>query len=374
MSNDIDEKDAILALLKIPQIGSVRFFRLLKRAGTIKNLWLKDDYSLFQDILPRHILKKLEKGPELKAIKELKNKLNKLSIWTLFFDDKHYPPLLKNIYNPPPILFGKGKKEFLLKDCIAIVGSRKASSYGVRVARQLAKELSEAGFVIVSGLALGIDTAAHKGALDAGGITIAVKGCGLDVNYPVRNMALLKQIEEEGTVISEFFPGVPPEPGNFPSRNRIISGLSKAVIVVEAGQKSGSIITAKLALEQGKEVMAVPGSIYSQMSKGCHELIKQGAILVESATDVLNALGFSQEKDFNTTINNQQKILLNEDMLKVVDNLEAEPQHIDEIAHKCHMPVSKVGAILLELELMDIAISQGAGRYSLINPNVSRFL
>ncbi len=364
--NEMDEKDAILALLLIPQIGSVRFFGLLKRAGSIKDFWLARDYKIFQEILPKNVIEVVKKGPDLKSVRDLKDKLSKFSIWTIFYDDNCYPPLLKSIYNPPPLLFGKGEKKYLVNDCISIVGSRKASSYGLKIAKQLARELSEAGFSIVSGLALGIDTAAHKGALEAGGVTIAVKGCGLDINYPFKNNRLLQEIEEKGVVISEFFPGVPPEPGNFPSRNRIISGLSKAVIVVEAGIKSGSIITAKLALEQGREVMAVPGSIYSQMSKGCHELIRQGATLVESAKDVLDILEI-QSKNVGDKDHSQKKIFLNDDMLKVVDNLEAEPQHIDEIAYRCHMPVSKVVAILLELELMEVVAFHGAGRYSLIN-------
>jgi len=210
-----------------------------------------------------------------------------------------YPDILKEIYFPPPLLFYKGKRSFKsLKTCIGIVGTRKCSAYGKDVASYFAKELSMEGITIVSGMAEGIDYFSHKSSICEKGGTIAVMGCGIDIIYPPENKKLYNEIVENGIVISEFLPGTPPLKRNFPARNRIISGLCKGVIVVEAGNKSGALITADFALQQNREVFAVPGEIYSTQSRGCHKLIKNGAKLAENIDDIFDEI-LTLEKDFS---------------------------------------------------------------------------
>ncbi len=204
-----------------------------------------------------------------------------------------YPPLVAGIFDPPLVLWVRGSIDILSEASIAIVGSRAASAYGEETAVRLASDLAARGLVIVSGLARGIDAAAHRGALAAGGRTVAVLGCGSDVVYPPEHAALMEQVVRSGAVVSEFPPGTPPLPRHFPRRNRIISALSLGVVVVEARQRSGALITADCALEQGREVMAVPGSVLSERHRGSHTLLKSGAALIETADDVLQALGLA---------------------------------------------------------------------------------
>jgi DNA processing protein len=208
----------------------------------------------------------------------------------LAWGDDRYPPLLTRIFDPPLILWVRGSVDSLSADGLAIVGSRAASVYGEETATRLATDLASRGLVIVSGLARGIDAAAHRGALAAGGRTVAVLGCGVDVVYPPEHGELMQQVARSGAVVSELPLGSSPQPGNFPQRNRIISGLSRAVVVVEARQRSGALITADCALEQGREVLAVPGSVLGERHRGSHTLLKAGAALVETAADVLDVL------------------------------------------------------------------------------------
>ncbi|MCE9688056.1 DNA-processing protein DprA [Shewanella sp. AS16] len=206
------------------------------------------------------------------------------------FSDPLYPPLLRQIPDPPPILFVKGQAETLLLPSLAVVGSRNASPAGLQLSRRLAAELVEQGLAICSGMATGIDGAAHKAALAQGGTTIAVLGTGIENVYPKRHQQLYQDIQQQGCVISEFWPDTAPFAGNFPKRNRIISGLSLGVLVVEACRKSGSLITARLASEQGREVFAVPGSVVGGHSQGCHDLLRNGASLVETGADIIQEL------------------------------------------------------------------------------------
>ena len=217
----------------------------------------------------------------------------------LNISESEYPDILKEIYFPPPLLFYKGQKSFkTMKTCIGIVGTRKCSVYGRDVASYFARELSMEGITIVSGMAAGIDYFSHKSSLGQKGGTIAVMGCGIDIIYPPENKKLYNEIMENGLVISEFLPGTPPLKSNFPARNRIISGLCKGVIVVEAGDKSGALITAEFALQQNREVFAVPGEIYNMQSRGCHKLIKNGAKLAENIDDIFEEI-LTLDKDFS---------------------------------------------------------------------------
>ncbi len=236
------------------------------------------------------LAQKLKIGPDpdilANHLKWLEDEQNHL----LTFADADYPRQLLTIGEPPPVLFLKGQRELLAANCVAVVGSRNATEQGVRDAQGFARALSQAGLCIVSGLALGIDAAAHKGGLEGLGSSMAVVGTGLDRIYPARNESLARQLAQAGLIITEFPLGTPPLRENFPKRNRIISGLSRGVLVVEAALQSGSLITARLAAEQGRDVFAIPGSIHSPFSKGCHSLIKSGAKLVDEASDILDEL------------------------------------------------------------------------------------
>jgi DNA processing protein len=271
--------------------------------------------------------------------------------------DRAYPRVLKEIYDPPLVLYVKGK---ILKEgelAIALVGSRLASIYGLSTAERLGYELASKGVVIVSGLARGIDSAAHKGAIEAYGRTIAVLGNGLGTVYPPENKRFADEIvEKEGAVISEFPMGTEPLARNFPQRNRIISGLSLAVVVVEAAKKSGALITADFALEQGKEVFAVPGKVDSTTSFGTNELIKQGARLVQTAEDVVEELGlrFKEAKTKGKGAKDKKaalKPVLSPEEEVIYKNLSKEPRYLDDVVETAKFPLSKTAQLLLKLQL-----------------------
>jgi len=288
------------------------------------------------------------------------------------FDDPIYPRLLKEIYDPPIVLFTRGNIDLLSLPKIALVGSRNASVSGREIAHQLAGQLS-AQFVVTSGLALGIDAQAHLGALHNQGYTIAVVATGLDITYPARHSALEKDIiENHGLIISEFAPGVAPKAGHFPKRNRLISGLSLAVLVVEASLKSGSLITARCALEQDREVFAVPSSIYNSQAKGCHWLIKQGAKLVEDIADILeefedilpDSLNLSRNKEKgNSTVKSDNQHLCNDPMLASV-GYEITP--VDLVVSRSKLPIDVVLTRLTVLELRGL-VSAVPGGYLKLN-------
>lgn len=278
----------------------------------------------------------------------IENKVKTLSVTA-----KDYPTNLRYIYDPPLMLYVKG--EIIPEDnvAIAIVGSRRATYYGLQNATKLAYELAAKGITIISGLARGVDSAAHRGALEAEGRTIAVLGSGLNIIYPRENERLAQNISQNGAVISEFALDTPPHRGNFPRRNRIISGLSLGVVVIEAARKSGALITANCALEQGREVFALPGKIDSFTSRGTHDLIKDGAKLVESSEDIieeLEALKFCQAKE--TKAENKIKVGLDlpEEERQIYTCLSSEPIHIDEIMCKVNLSYGKLLTSLLKLQ------------------------
>lgn len=295
------------------------------------------------------------------------------------FDSPNYPQLLKQIACPPPLLFVEGNPNIMNSACCAMVGSRKASPYGLRVAGWLASDLTKLGLTIVSGLALGIDSKSHKMALHTGGKTIAVLGTGVDVSYPKQNILLKEEICETGAAISEYPLGTGPRPHHFPRRNRIISGISLGLIVVEAAERSGSLITARQAMEQGRDVFSVPGYIGTSQSKGCHKLIKDGASLIESATDVAEALldGWRLEE---TTPGNAYEELL-ESSQKCSDSLPnrvltaiTEPECLlDSIAERAQLSIAEVQSALLELEISGL-VEVNAGRVSRCERNPTHHL
>lgn len=257
-----------------------------------------------------------------------------------------YPELLKHISDPPSQFWCEGDLQVTSLSCVAVVGARECTPYGEKAAFDLSKSLAQAGVVVVSGLALGIDTAAHKGALAGGGKTIAVLGCGMDIPYPSENISLKKNIFQNGVVISEYAPGTQATVWSFPRRNRIISGLSLGVVVVEAGLKSGSLITANLALQQGRDVFAVPGNISSPLSAGTHRLIQSGAKLVNSVEDILEELKLGVKtsfKEIKENISHAEK--------KLLHLLSNGPRHMDELLEATGSPMNELSSLLIEMEL-----------------------
>ncbi len=280
---------------------------------------------------------------------------------TITLNDPHYPALLKEISDPPATLFLCGDANILNQPQIAIVGSRNPTHAGCEIATEIASQLAAIGFCITSGLALGIDAAAHRGALNANGKTIAVLGCGLDRVYPQRHCQLADQIRQTGALLSEFPPGTPPLAPHFPQRNRIISGLSLGTLVVEATPKSGSLITARLAATQNREVFAIPGSIRNPLARGCHQLIQQGAKLVESVADIIAELGISTAGLPAKALHQTLRPALDRDQQKLVECIGSELTSMDQVVSRSQLPVQRIAAILLDLELLGYVVAVPGG-------------
>ena len=276
------------------------------------------------------------------------------------WSDAAYPPALTTIADPPPMLWMRGRVESLSRPAVAIVGSRAGSAYALSVAEQLAVDLAAAGLVVVSGLARGVDSAAHRGALSGGGATVAILGSGVDVVYPREHAGLARHIEQDGAVVSELVPGTPPQQQFFPRRNRIISGLSRAVVVIEAGEKSGSLITARCALEQGRDVLAVPGNVLSGRNRGAHALLRDGARIVESAQDELEELGMTRVAGRAGGAGGENGTARD----PILDALTVgEPSDLDEIAERSGLSPSRLLPRLFELELQGRVTRVGGGRF-----------
>ena len=291
-SQDINEAALWICLQQIPDLNGHSFCKLLHHFGGPENIFSASHKDLNQ-VVPEPISSAIKHGPNLELAKSGLQWLEKDENHLLTLGDPHYPSVLLEIPDPPPILYAKGNLKCLDMPAISVVGSRNATVQGRKNAEEFANVLATEGFCIISGLALGIDAAAHLGALKSGqGKTIAVVGTGLDIVYPAKHLKLAHQIVAQGLIISEFPIGTPYKPENFPRRNRIISGLSLGCLVVEANIQSGSLMTARFAIEQGREVFAIPGSIHSPLSKGCHTLIKQGAKLVDCIQDITNELAY----------------------------------------------------------------------------------
>jgi DNA processing protein len=275
--------------------------------------------------------------------------------------DAGFPPLLRAIHDPPPGLFlrGSGGLEVLIRTAVAIVGARACSAYGSAVARMLGRELAAAGAVVVSGLARGVDAEAHRGALEAGGTTVGVLGCGIDRDYPAAHTELARRVGELGLVVSEYAPGVEPAPWRFPARNRIIAGLARATVVVEAREASGALITADFALEEGREVFAVPGEITSALSAGTNALLRLGATPLTSAADVLESLGIAPPE--------APSLEVGADAATLLALLADGPASADALTRASGLDAGAVGAALVELELAGV-VAEGAGIFRGVMP------
>ncbi len=270
---------------------------------------------------------------------------SRLGLTVVTLGDESYPALLGQIIDPPIVLWVKGSVAVLKDPMVAVVGARAASPAGLNVARELGDELARAGLTVVSGMARGADGAAHAGALDGGGATVAVLGCGVDVVYPAEHFRLAERIAESGAIVSELAPGAQPLQHHFPLRNRIISGLSRAVVVIEASEKSGSLITARAALDQNRDVLAVPGAIQSGRSRGCHALIRDGARLVDRTSDILEEIGWTRAAPPRASNKSLQMSELEETMAP------GESYTVDDLASRTGRPARELLAELGELEL-----------------------
>ncbi|WP_087023577.1 DNA-processing protein DprA [Thaumasiovibrio subtropicus] len=347
----IDNTELWVRLARVPRLGGQGIQKLCQRIP-FSSLWSSDDTALRLSGLS---------DKQLTAFRAPLNASQQHALRWLEADNHHlihwghpdYPYLLSQIASPPPVLFVAGEVTALSKPQLAMVGSRQASIDGREAAYQFAAGLVIEGYTVTSGLALGIDGCAHQGALEKGGQTIAVLGSGLSKIYPAAHRELAKQIQSQGALVSEFFPDTAPRPSHFPRRNRIISGLSVGVFVVEAAEKSGSLITVKYALEQNRDVFALPGSIYNPQSKGCNQLIKSGAKLVETPVDIIEEVGvltdctiLHQSEEQSRGEDNQQL-----PFAALLDTVGSDAIPVDVIAGRCQLPVHEVMMQLLELEL-----------------------
>lgn len=364
-----------LTLFLAPGVGAATFAAILRRCHSPQQALATP--RRLQALLPEQALP-FVRHPDQSLIRRHLNWQRSPGNAILTLDDPRYPTLLRETANPPPLLFVSGRTELLDRPTLAMVGSRNPSPRGREQACALAAELAGAGFTICSGLALGIDAAAHRGALDRDGGTIAVLGTGIDRIYPGQHLSLYRRIAGQGLLVSEFPLGTGPHRSHFPQRNRIISGLAAGTIVVEASLNSGSLITARLAAEQGREVFAFPGNIHNPTSRGCHVLIREGATLVENSVDILAELPAYQHPerqlcqtnsraDFKATSHGSAKLSATE--RQVIEKLGDNPTSVDELIIRSGLTADEVSSILLVLELQGY-ITADQGRFRL-NPDHS---
>lgn len=352
--------ESLLRLYSVPGIGPGKMRLLINNFGSPDEVIGAPVQKLTRiPGIEKKTAEKIRSRFDDEYVKRQLDLINDHGVTVYSYWDDEYPSQLKNIYDSPAFIFVKGK--FIEQDrlAVAIVGSRLPSSYGRVITDQFTRELCDAGLTIVSGMARGVDTVAHKQAVKCGGRTIAVLGSGLDIVYPPENKALAKQIEENGVLVSEYPMGTKPDAMNFPRRNRIISGLSLGVLITEAGSKSGALITAFQALEQNREVFAVPGPIHSGKSSGSNQLIKEGAKLVQGTQDILQELeGHLSQKVKQPA---RPKIHLKGLEKIIFDTLNSEPMHVDKIAEACRRSTPEILSVLFTLELMGV-IRQLSGK------------
>jgi DNA processing protein len=358
-----------LALRRLPGVGTRTQFDLLEHFGSIEAIFTASRGQLEKTLVGKHeAINALLAGPDENVLKSELEWLSEPGHYLLTWSDPDYPVLLREIPDPPLVLYVAGERQLLSARQLAIVGSRNPTPMGRENARAFAKSLAGAGLVITSGMALGVDGAAHRGALEAGGKTIAVAGTGLDRVYPARHRDLAHEIVKHGALVSEFPLGTPPLPENFPVRNRIISGLSLGTLVVEAALQSGSLITARMANEQGREVFAIPGSIHAPQSRGCHALIRQGAKLVETAQDILEELGPLAGLALQAAHENTPPPpRLNSTMVTLLEHIGHDPVSIDTLIERSGLTADAVSSMLLQMELNGLVSNCPGGKVQRIS-------
>jgi DNA processing protein len=344
-----EDPAATLTLFNVSGVGSARFRALLGAFGSPADALKAGERALrevpgVEAVTAAAIRAAGANGEGQKLLDMLGECSGRIiSIW-----DEDYPKQLKEIHDPPALLFVRGELPRAEEPCVGIVGTRNPSLYGIKQAHVIAADLAAAGAAVVSGMARGVDSSAHEGALQGKGRTYAVFGCGVDIIYPTENKSLAEKILASGALISEFLPGTPPDPGLFPRRNRIISGMSLGVLVVQGSETSGAMITARYALEQNREVFALPGSVDDQRSRGPHQLLRDGATLVGSAQDILRELGAGPGAEKRAAIALPP---LNPSEEAVAAKLSTEPIHIDQLTRDMGKPVAAILADLLGLEM-----------------------
>ena len=349
-----------VALSFVRGIGAVRFRLLLNAFGSAREAWRASPEALRQAGLPAAALRNLLSLRAELDVARTWERIQSQGIRVLTWQDEAYPERLRTIQQPPPVLYLRGALQPEDAWAVAVVGTRRVTRYGRQVSEEVAAALARQGVTVVSGLARGVDGVAHRAALQAGGRTLAVLGCGVDCIYPPEHRTLAEEIQTAGALLSDYPPGTPPDAANFPARNRLISGLALAVVVVEAGETSGALITARFALEQGREVFAVPGGIYAPMSKGPNRLLKQGAHPLLSVDDLLEILDISQVQQYR-----QARLALPDDPVEsaLLERLQQEPLHVDELRALVDLPIEQVSAALTMMELKGLVRQVGAMHY-----------
>ena len=359
---DDEELKYWVGFSQIPGIGRVRTSQLKEHFGSLQGAWEASEDALKQAGLDSRSIDTLVLLRPKISLDDGMERMAKYKVEAIACEDPLYPPRLKEIYDHPPVLYVRGNLPCEDALCLAVVGTRRPTIYGRQVTEEIVADLVRNNIVIVSGLARGIDTIAHRTALNAGGKTMAVFASGLDIVYPGENAKLAQAIMEQGALVSEYPLGVKPKPENFPLRNRIMSGLSLGVLVIEAGEKSGALITAFQALEQNREVFAIPGSILSPASKGTNRIIQEGAKLVCNYTDILQELNLTmvaQQLEF------EDFAAVSETESTVLKQLASQPNHIDAICRCSGLPMSEVSSTLAMLELKGLAKQVGNMNYAL---------
>ena len=356
----MDEKRYWIGFTLIKGIGSVRFKRLLDVFGSAEAAWGASPAELAGAGLSLKLIERVVAVRQKADLDALWQNIQSQHIHVLTWDDENYPQRLREIDQPPPVLYLRGQISPEDHFAVAIVGTRRVTPYGRQVTEEIASFLAANGITVVSGLARGVDAIAHQAALKAGGRTIGVLGSGVDKIYPPEHRPLAEKMMESGAVVSDYVPGTPPESSNFPPRNRIISGLSMAVVVIEAGQTSGALITAEFAADQGREIFAVPGNILAPQSKGTNKLIQAGAHPLLEAQDILQALNLTRVSQQKAA---RKAIPADDVEARLLDTLGPEPLHVDEIRNQTGLPVEKVSSTLVMMELKGMVRQVGNMRY-----------
>ncbi len=359
-----------LAFHRIPGVGRQRFAQLQRRFGSMADAWRASREELLSAGLDtRTVSSILGRRSTIEPEREIE-RLHRLGVSALTWLDPAYPSRLREIHDAPVILYIRGELRPADEWCVAVVGTRKVTAYGRAVTEELAGDLARNRVTVVSGLAIGADGIAHTAALASGGRTVAVLGCGVDIVYPAQHRALAERIVEHGAVMSDYPPGTEPRAEHFPRRNRVISGLSLGTLITEGDRTSGSMITARLAMEQNREVFAVPGSILSPQSEGPNLLIQQGAKLVSCVADILEELNLSmaaQQLDF------AEEIPLDDSEAELLRRLSTEPTHIDDVRRESGLPIQTVSSALAMLELKGMVRQVGNMNFVRIRETAARY-
>ena len=367
----MDDKRYWIGFTLVKGIGAVRFKRLLDYFGDAESAWGADAADLMEAGLSPKLTERFESVRDNVDLSQLWEQTLSQDIQVITWAEQSYPKRLMEIDQPPPVLYLRGS--LLPEDtwAVAIVGTRRVTPYGRQVTEEIASYLASNGFTIISGLARGVDSIAHSAALKVGGRSLAVLGSGVDRIYPPENRALDNQIMEQGALLSDYAPGTPPEASNFPPRNRIISGLSMAVVVIEAGKTSGALITAEFGAEQGREIFAVPGNILAPQSKGTNKLIQQGAQPLLSASDIMQALNIAQIGQHKAA----RKVLPADDLeTQILKTMGEAPLHVDELRNQIGLPVETVSATLIMMELKGMVRQVGNMQYISVREVQSDYL